>query len=179
MGIFGAIGWAIAFMTTLTAGEIELRGTDGEGTELFLSLKNTRTGVTDWIKIGGRFSGYTVRSYDEKRSSAELAKDGETLTISIAGATIGKPQTITPDQQEEVKKAVLNNLRQLSAAADQYYLEQGVDQVKFTQLVGKEPNKYIKELKALDGEDYSKIELKQGKPMKVKTKSGIEVEYQN
>lgn len=81
MGIFGAIGWTGALLTTLPAAEIELRGTDGQGAERFLSLKNTRTGASEWIKIGGRFSGYTVRSYDAARGAAELEKDGEILVI--------------------------------------------------------------------------------------------------
>lgn len=97
----------------------------------------------------------------------------------MSGATIAKPPELTPEQKEAVKKTVLNNLRQLAAAADQYYLEYGATTTELTRLVGSGPDRYIRELKPVDGEDYSKIELKVGQPLKVKTRSGIEVEYKN
>jgi len=53
------------------------------------------------------------------------------------------------------EKAVRENLRQLDVAAQQYYLEQGSDTAPYEALVG--PEKYIKELKAVAGEDYSTV----------------------
>lgn len=50
------------------------------------------------------------------------------------------------------QKAVLGNARQLAAAADQYYLENGVTTVRFDQLVG--PTKYIKTFATVTGEHY-------------------------
>ena len=49
-------------------------------------------------------------------------------------------------------KAVLNNARQLSAAADQYYLENGVSAVASSNLVGSD--KYVKAINTTAGETY-------------------------
>ncbi|HET7537751.1 MAG TPA: hypothetical protein VFJ90_14930 [Candidatus Didemnitutus sp.] len=73
------------------------------------------------------------------------------------------------------QKAILNNLRQLSAAADQYYLENGVDTVRYDQLVG--PGKYVQRLVPVAGENYRSLIFKQGKPLVVRTAAGVEVRY--
>lgn len=49
-------------------------------------------------------------------------------------------------------KAVLNNARQLSAGADQYYLENGVTTVDLVNLVG--PTNYVKALNTTANETY-------------------------
>lgn len=74
------------------------------------------------------------------------------------------------------EKAIMNNLRMLASAADQYFLENGVTDVSIDQLIG--PNKYIKELPSVDGEDYSKLDLSlDTKEWKIVSKSGIIVTY--
>ena len=80
-------------------------------------------------------------------------------------------------RRSSMEKAILNNLRQLAAAADQFFLEKGVDQVQLEQLVG--PGKYIKKLDAVDGEDYSKLDLTQGASVwKITSENGITVTYE-
>ena len=49
-------------------------------------------------------------------------------------------------------KTVLNNARQLSAAADQYYLENGVSTVTISNLVG--TTNYVKALNLVANESY-------------------------
>ena len=49
-------------------------------------------------------------------------------------------------------KAVLNNARQLAAAADQYFLENGVTTADLTNLVG--PTNYVKALNTAANETY-------------------------
>ena len=49
-------------------------------------------------------------------------------------------------------KTVLNNARQLSAAADQYYLEQGVSSVTLGNLIG--TTNYVKALNLVANETY-------------------------
>ena len=49
-------------------------------------------------------------------------------------------------------KAVLNNARQLGAAADQYFLQTGVSTVTITDLLG--PTSYIKALNTVASETY-------------------------
>jgi len=49
-------------------------------------------------------------------------------------------------------KAVLNNARQLAAAADQYFMENGASTVAVTSLVG--PTNYVKSLNLVANETY-------------------------
>ena len=56
-------------------------------------------------------------------------------------------------------KAILNNLRQLNSAAQQYYLENGVASVAYTDLVG--TDKYIKVINTVAGENYSALTYNQ------------------
>jgi type IV pilus assembly protein PilA len=55
-------------------------------------------------------------------------------------------------RQASQDKAVLNNARQLSAAADQYFLENGVSTVARTSLVG--TTNYVKSLNTVALETY-------------------------
>jgi hypothetical protein len=56
------------------------------------------------------------------------------------------------------EKMIMNNLRQLAIAVDQFFLDNGVNEAKWEQIVG--PGKSIKELRSIDGEDYSKLVLR-------------------
>jgi type IV pilus assembly protein PilA len=55
-------------------------------------------------------------------------------------------------RQSSQDKAVLNNARQLAAAADQYFLENGVSTAAQTALVGSD--KYVKTLNLVANETY-------------------------
>lgn len=55
-------------------------------------------------------------------------------------------------RQSSQDKAVLNNARQLSAGADQYFLENGVSSVVPTELIGSD--KYVKAVNTVAGETY-------------------------
>jgi len=55
-------------------------------------------------------------------------------------------------RQSSQDKAVLNNARQLSGAADQYFLENGVSTVASTNLVG--ATNYVKAVNTVAGETY-------------------------
>src|ERR1017187_3372138 len=55
-------------------------------------------------------------------------------------------------RQASQDKAVLNNARQLSAAADQYYLENGVSSVTMSNLLG--TSNYVKTLNLVANETY-------------------------
>jgi type IV pilus assembly protein PilA len=64
-------------------------------------------------------------------------------------------------------KAVTNNMRQLGAAADQYFLENGVSAAQLTSLVGS--SMYVKALSTVANEAYP-LDYTQGTPVIV---SGI------
>ncbi len=55
-------------------------------------------------------------------------------------------------RQSSQDKAVLNNARQLSAAADQFYLENGVSTVASTDLIG--ATNYVKVVNTVASETY-------------------------
>ncbi len=56
-------------------------------------------------------------------------------------------------------KAILNNLRQLNSAAQQYYLEKGAASAAYSDLVGQ--NQYIKTIASVAGENYSGLSFDQ------------------
>jgi type IV pilus assembly protein PilA len=67
----------------------------------------------------------------------------------LASMAIPAFQKVRTNSQD---KAVLNNARQLSAASDQYYLENGVSSVVISALLG--PTSYIKALNSVANEVY-------------------------
>src|SRR5471032_2687730 len=67
----------------------------------------------------------------------------------LAAMAIPAFQKVRTNSQD---KAVLNNARQLSAGADQYYLENGVSAVVISQLLG--PTSYVKALNSVASESY-------------------------
>jgi type IV pilus assembly protein PilA len=67
----------------------------------------------------------------------------------LASMAIPAFQKVRTNSQD---KAVLNNARQLSAASDQYYLENGVSSVVISDLLG--PTSYIKVLNSVAKETY-------------------------
>jgi type IV pilus assembly protein PilA len=67
----------------------------------------------------------------------------------LAAMAIPAFQKVRTSSQD---KAVLNNARQLSAGADQYYLENGVSTVVLTDLLG--PTSYVKALNTVANETY-------------------------
>lgn len=69
----------------------------------------------------------------------------------LAAMAIPAFQKVRASSQD---KAVLNNLRQLSAAADQYFLEKGVSSVASTDLVGSNSSNYIKAVATVANETY-------------------------
>ncbi len=70
----------------------------------------------------------------------------------LAAMAIPAFQKVRASSQD---KAVLNNLRQLSSAADQYFLEKGVTSVNTTVLVGTDTTQYLKPIQLVAGESYS------------------------
>ncbi len=118
--------------------------------------------------------GILVRAYWDRSFKQEVAMaTANPVTVGLLAAmAIPAFQKVRAASQE---KAVLNNLRMLSAAADQYYLENGVSTVSLEALVG--PNKFIRKLIPVAGEDYRQIRFVQGQPLRVRLPNGKLVEY--
>lgn len=85
------------------------------------------------------------------------------IVVVIIGllAAMAIPTFATVRQQSRTK-AVTNNLRQLSTAAQQYFLDKGVTQASYTDLVGTATDSYIHGISPVAGEVYSGIVIDQG-----------------
>lgn len=152
---------------------IEFAGVLGGGKSTRVALTNKATGSTQWIPIGGTYAGYTVVSYDGASDVIVVKKDNQEFRLPLRSARVA---TGTPKAPPALERAVLNNLRQLAAAADQFYLENGKTSATYDDLVG--ATKYVKALNPLDGENYRSIQFTQGRPLTVKTASGYAISYQ-
>src|SRR5450631_4901655 len=93
-----------------------------------------------------------------KQQDNNLKTEGFTLVeIMIVVVIIGLLAAMAIPAFQKVRtnsqdKAVLNNARQLSAGADQYYLENGVSTVILSDLIG--PTTYVKALNSVAKETY-------------------------
>jgi type IV pilus assembly protein PilA len=122
-----------------------------------------------------RPDGILVRSYWNRSLKQEVAMTAvyNPVTVGVLAAmaipAFQKVRTVSQD------KAVLNNLRQLAAAADQFYLENGVSQATYNDLVG--PTKYIRSLVPVAGEDYRSLRFRVGQPLRVQLRTGQMIEY--
>jgi RNA polymerase sigma factor (sigma-70 family) len=75
----------------------------------------------------------------------------------------------------ELKQNILNNLRQIAAARDQYKLENNANPESIETLVG--DKSYIRRLSTVGGEDYSVLSLGDTGPLTVTTPDGTVVTY--
>lgn len=162
---------------------IEFRGVMvGDGATK-LSLVDKTSDTTRWVEIGQVFMGYTIKGYDVATETATLTRVGKDYRIRLNTAKIleapSEPLAApapAPKTPEQISRAVLNNLRQIAAAADQYMLENGKPVGQIADLVG--PSKYIKRLISVDGEDYARISPGDNKhPLSITTQSGVSVSY--
>lgn len=88
----------------------------------------------------------------------------------MAAMAIPAFQKVRSASQE---KMIINNLRQLDAAASQIMLEYGVSQVAYADLVGDGPNHYIRSLTPVAGEDYTQLVIRStDREISVKTAQG-------
>jgi type IV pilus assembly protein PilA len=109
--------------------------------------------------------GILINSYWNRSMKQDIvmATVYNPVTIGVmASMAIPAFQKVRQSSQE---KAVLNNLRQLAAAADQYYLETNKTSATYDDLVG--PTKYIQAIKPVAGENYRTLIFKQDAPLRV------------
>jgi type IV pilus assembly protein PilA len=95
------------------------------------------------------------------------------LTVGLVAAmAIPAFQKVRTESQA---KAIMNNLRMLSAAADQHYLEKGVTTATYDDLVG--PDKYVKAVVSVAGEDYHQLVFAQGRRLTIHLPDGRMFSY--
>jgi RNA polymerase sigma factor (sigma-70 family) len=73
------------------------------------------------------------------------------------------------------QRAIMNNLRQVSAARDQFILEYKRPPMSLDELVG--PTKYIRALNPVAGESYAALSLAAGQPLTVAGPDGAPLTY--
>ena len=166
--------WTLGFVGAAFAAEIgfEFSGVIGGERDLRVALTNKANGATQWASVGSTVAGYTISEYDAKADVLVMTKDGKQLRLALKQR---KTASVDAKLSPEVERAILNNLRQLAAAADQYYLENGKVSTTYDELVG--PNKYVKEMNPLNGENYRALQFAQGKQLVVTTAGGHSVSY--
>jgi hypothetical protein len=127
-----------------------------------LFLKNDQAGAPKWM------------SYLEfRRGEEQVASEVIQFAVREQAQTAEK---IVSSRRNYIENIILNNLRQLDGAAMQFCLENRVKTLKLDQVVG--PDKLIKKLTPVDGEDYSKLDLTEGvRPWKVVSASGVTVTF--
>jgi hypothetical protein len=157
-------------------------GVDASAQPVRASLLDPATKESAWVAVGGRFAGCEVRAYDAARRTLSLARGAETWELAMV-APRAASDAPSPAEVAQITKEVTNNLRQLDAAREQHFLEKGVTTVRFDQLVGPEPGKYIKWINPADGEDYTGLDFTApatGKPpleWTIVTKRGVTVRH--
>ncbi len=178
------------------ADDLELVAVMVEPGKTSVQIKDKASGRTRWMVAGETVAGYTFKSYNASNGSVAMTKDNFTSNLTLKTAKIlstavpNAPTAQPPaagipalpaatDPVAAQQRAILNNLRQIAAAADQYYLENGTNKVTLSDLVGPEPRKYIKQIVPVAGEDYSKLELAQGKELVVPLPDGTTMKYGN
>lgn len=151
---------------------IEFIGVMAAGKDVRVALTNKDGGATQWVRVGSSFAGYSVSNYDAVGDALVLTKDGRQFRLPLKLSKVVSGGAKPPSQ---VERAITNNLRQLGAAADQFYLENGKVSASYDDLVG--PNKYVKSMTPVDGENYRTIQFAQGKPLSVTTAGGYTVSH--
>jgi hypothetical protein len=102
------------------------------------------------------------------------ARPAPSPTASAPAAAPRKSPTLGL-ARHEVQQAVLNNLRQIAAARDQFRLEKGRAPESVETLVGR--GRFIKTVRTVGGEDYSALSMTETGALTVTTPDGIEVTY--
>jgi type IV pilus assembly protein PilA len=116
--------------------------------------------------------GILAVSHGNQSGKSTLVAGPAVVVGLMAAMAIPAFQKVRTESQQ---KAVLNNLRQLSAAADQYYLENGKSSATLADLVG--PGKYVRALVPVAGENYSTLVFRQGATLRVRLADGRVVSY--
>lgn len=127
-------------------------------------------------------------SADNKRLQEQLAGLRENIgrlnsanAVLVAQSAAPAPRSAAPKSPNiglpvyELQKSVLNNLRQIAAARDQYSLENGRPAGSIRDLVG--VGRYVKTVRTVGGEDYSALSMATDQPLTVTTPDGVSITF--
>ncbi len=158
------------------AGNIEFNGLIVADGKTQVSLTNTDTGACGWVPVGGVFSGYTVTSFDEKNDQIVLKKGTLNLPVKLKNAVIveqAAPPPINPlsgmGGPNGQGPSVAGNLRQINAAANQYFLATGKTSASMADLA---PYLPAGSIAPVNGESYTNLTVNQGQPISITNANG-------
>ena len=157
-----ALAFAACAAASLSGSEppLELSGVMTDGEKARFALTDKTTGQTTWVESGAEHAGYKIGGYNSKEETVTLEKGLERFPLRLVvaksvdptGTPIANAETVVPPDDPGVL-AIRNNLRQLALAARQHQLETGSALATYADLVG--PDKPVKQLTPVDGEDYT------------------------
>ncbi|MDO8544770.1 MAG: sigma-70 family RNA polymerase sigma factor [Opitutaceae bacterium] len=112
----------------------------------------------------------TTNAGQLQSENAKLAAERAALTSAPRrpGAALGMPRF-------EIESRILNNLRQIAAARDQFILENKRPPSSIRELVGS--TAYIRRMIPVDGEDYSSLSMDPNVGLAVTSVSGVKMTY--
>jgi len=96
--------------------------------------------------------------YVEARSESSRGRVSATTTVATMGVVAAMVIPAYAFQETAQEQQVVNNLKMLAAAADQYFLDTGKVEVKAGELIGED--KYISDLTPVAGENYKELVIK-------------------
>jgi hypothetical protein len=154
--------------------EVEFVGVMGTGNEIRVALGSPGH-PAQWVLVGQKFGEFAVEAYESNPDIVVLSKGGRQLRLPLKE---GKVRAGAVEPAPEIMHAILENLRQLGAWADQYYLENGRNTATLADIVRTNPKAAkMMSLQSLAGEDYSQIKFEQGKPISVTTAGGFTISH--
>ena len=154
------------------AGNIEFNGLIVADGMTQVSLTNTDTGAYGWVPVGGVFSGYTIASFDDTKDQIILKKGSLNLPVKLKNAVIieqAAPPTNQLNGPGGQGPSLAGNLRQINAAANQYFLATGKTSATMADLAPYLPAGTIT---PVNGESYTNLTVNQGQPISIANANG-------
>jgi RNA polymerase sigma factor (sigma-70 family) len=109
------------------------------------------------------------------RAAAQTASAPARASVTPPPVAVPAAEPLDPFERVDRDKRIMNNLRQLAAAADQFHLEHGRRPASIADLVGE--TKYVRRLVPVAGEDYAGVIFAAGQPMRVILPTGETISY--
>ena len=188
-GVVAATGTGI-FMSNTTTAIISAVALTAIGTTFFqwnhaqraeaelAALTMDRDSLRSQLAAEQQRTTRTARDIATLRGEIDVLKAKQiALAAAPRAAPVAAPAELSTEQLRRVSmnKAILNNLRQLSAALDKFQAKNGRPAASLDELVGE--GKFIRALVAVNGEDYSKLSLAAGQILTVTDSDGIALRY--
>lgn len=132
------------------------------------------TAVTELAEANWRLNA------DVQRATAKfeaLQAEHDRLLDERANASVARADGMigVPFPRHMIQETILNNLKKLAAARDQFQQEHGRAPTSIEEIV--RADGYLKRLTPFDGEDYTSLSMEQGRMLVVTTLSGVTVQY--